>query len=478
MMLPRLLIGLFFLPIPGLLYCQGEQTAPDAVLTYQAFMNLVRQYHPAALGAELLVEEGNATVMGTRGQFDPRLSASSKDKNFGDQTYYNLIDAGLLIPTATGIDISAGYEQTSGVYLNPERTLPEKGQMALGVTIPALHQLIINERKLEMQRARLMQQASLIERRVLLNKLLFDAAIAYWKWSGSWQKLRVYDEAVSAARQRLLATKESAELGDIATIDTVEARTQVQQFEIEQLDALLKYQELTLKVSNFLWDPNGQPLRLDFGAQPEDVPVSDDASLPALAGILPEIEGLSAWHPELLLTLNKQSQLEAERRIKLGKTLPKIKVDMVLLADPTDLQPTISDYRLGAGVQYPIFTRRERADLNLTDLKLRQVALDLQFKQQKQENDILTAWYKASNTFRQIGGFRNQTNNFLTLLEGEQEKFFLGQSSLFLVNAREVKYIKSRLDFIDAIFKFEQAKEQLRFELFSRGEGVITPNAQ
>jgi outer membrane protein len=109
---------------------------------------------------------------------------------------------------------------------------------------------------------------------------------------------------------------------------------------------------------------------------------------------------------------------------------------------------------------------------------LRQVALDLQFKQQKQENDILTAWYKASNTFRQIGGFRNQTNNFLTLLEGEQEKFFLGQSSLFLVNAREVKYIKSRLDFIDAIFKFEQAKEQLRFELFSRGEGVITPNAQ
>ena len=466
---------LCLLVLPGFLFGQGLSVDSIPRLPYEVFMDLVRLHHPAAQTAELLVREGELTVQGTRGQFDPRLGVSVKDKAFSQNTYYSLLDAGLLIPTNTGVDISAGYEQTSGVYLNPERTLPDNGQMSLGISIPAIHQLVINERKLEMQRAELMQQANLLERRTLINRLLFEAAAVYWKWSGSWQKLQVYEEALTAARLRLEAIRESAQLGDIPTIDSVEARTQVQQFEIEQLEALLEYQKQTLKLSNFLWDEEGQPLRLDFGIRPEEVPVRSSENLPDLQGLLPELERITTWHPELLLTLNKQEQLETERRIKLGKTLPKVKVDMQLLADPGNLQPTLSDYRIGAGFEYPLFTRRERADLNLTKLKLQQVALDLQFKQQKQENAVLSAWYSASNSLRQISAFRDQTDNFGTLLEGEQEKFFLGKSSLFLVNARELKYIKSRLDLIDSIYRFEQAREQLIFELFAREPASAIP---
>lgn len=438
-------------------------------------MDLVTAYHPAALQAELLIREGELALQGARGQFDPRVGLSSKNKEFSESTYYSLLETGLLIPTNAGVDISAGFEQTSGLYLNPERTVPQTGQMALGLSIPAIHQIVINERRLEMQRATLMQQASLLERRLLLNRLLYEAAVVYWKWAGTWQKLRIYDEALRTARIRLAAIRESAELGDIPVIDSVEARTQVQQFEIEQLQTLLDYQTQTLKLSNFLWDPSGSPLQLSVGVRPETIPERTDEDLPDLTNVLPELSGLTAWHPELLLTLNKQDQLRTERRIKLGKTLPKVKVDFMLLADPNDLQPSLSDYRVGAGVQYPIFTRRERADLSLTDLKLQQVTFDLQFKQQKQENAILTAWYSASNSLQQITAYNSQADNFERLLEGEQDKFFLGQSSLFLVNARELKYIKARLDLIDSIFRFEQAREQLLFELFSRDPGAPIP---
>lgn len=465
---------LLFLLSSFLTYGQTPDSFP--ILEYSTFLQLVQAYHPAAQQAELLIPEGELAVMGARGQFDPRLGVSLKEKDYDDKPYYNLFDAGLLIPTNLGIDVQAGFEQTDGQFLNPERSLPDEGQMALGLSVPVLHQIVINERRLQMQQARLIQQATLLERQQLLNALFFEAAVTYWEWAMSYHKLRIYNEAVAAARLRLQAVRQSAELGDVAPIDSVEARTQVQQFEIERLDARLKFQKQTLKVSNFLWSPEGDPLRLSFGSQAPAIDSLDAYELRALEQFLPRLDQLLSWHPNLLFALNKQERLQIDRRLKLGKTLPKVKLNFLLLSNPANLEVSPSDYRLSAGVQYPLFTRRERADLRLADLKLRQVALEIQFKQQSQENKILTAWYSADNARSQITAFRNQRDNFLILLEGEQEKFFLGQSSLFLINSREQKYIKSRLEWVDSIFQFYQQREKLEFELFSRvAPGAIPP---
>ena len=51
--------------------------------------------------------------------------------------------------------------------------------------------------------------------------------------------------------------------------------------------------------------------------------------------------------------------------------------------------------------------------------------------------------------------------NYKTLLQGEERKFALGESSLFLVNSREQKLIDARLKRTELYFKWKEAKANL-----------------
>lgn len=448
----------------------NAQSAVDTsvLLDYFAFQQLVLQNHPMAQQAQLLLTEGELAVLRAKGQFDPQLYGETSKKAFKGSEYFSLYEAGLLVPTQTGIDLKAGFEHNDGIFANPERTVPEEGLLAAGISIPVLSGIIINDRMLELRRSRLFREAKQLERIQMLNALLFESAMAYWDWVKAYRKLEIYREAERLARIRLQGIKQAAEAGELAAIDSVEAKTQVLQFEIQRRNSAVDFKVKTLKLSNFLWSPQEEPLQLSFDARPpgsDRYPALDLQPLEQLSQRLNEIQ---LWHPELLWYTNKFNQLTLERRQKLGKTLPKVKVDFSLLSATRSFEPDIANYKMGASLQYPLFTRRERADLRMTDLKLRRTELDIQQKLLGQQNKILQAWNEADNAQTLIDIFNEQTRNFLLLLQGEIQKFQAGESSLFLINSREQKYVKARLDTIEAIFRYYQQWEKLQFEMVNR----------
>jgi hypothetical protein len=73
------------------------------------------------------------------------------------------------------------------------------------------------------------------------------------------------------------------------------------------------------------------------------------------------------------------------------------------------------------------------------------------------------------NTVQQeLSSFNTQTNfingivrDYNTLLNAEERKFFMGESSLFLVNTRESKLIESKLKAIDIQNLFFKTKAKL-----------------
>ena len=73
------------------------------------------------------------------------------------------------------------------------------------------------------------------------------------------------------------------------------------------------------------------------------------------------------------------------------------------------------------------------------------------------------------NTVQQeLSSFNTQTNfingivrDYNTLLNAEERKFFMGESSLFLVNTRESKLIESKLKAIDIKNLFFKTKAKL-----------------
>ena len=58
---------------------------------------------------------------------------------------------------------------------------------------------------------------------------------------------------------------------------------------------------------------------------------------------------------------------------------------------------------------------------------------------------------------QQIKLFNDATTNYLALLEAEKQKFFLGESSIFLINSREAAYVQAALKLIELNIKYQSA---------------------
>jgi hypothetical protein len=56
-----------------------------------------------------------------------------------------------------------------------------------------------------------------------------------------------------------------------------------------------------------------------------------------------------------------------------------------------------------------------------------------------------------------IEGYRQNASDYQRLLNGEKQKFSGGESSLFMVNSRELNYIASRIKLIESIVANKKA---------------------
>jgi outer membrane protein TolC len=97
----------------------------------------------------------------------------------------------------------------------------------------------------------------------------------------------------------------------------------------------------------------------------------------------------------------------------------------------------------------PIFLRKERAGLKLNQVKIQESEMGLKSKQNSLRNKVLQSinLYNISND--QIELYSRTVNDYLGLLNGEQTKFEGGESSLFLVNRRELGYINAEVKLIE-----------------------------
>jgi hypothetical protein len=70
-----------------------------------------------------------------------------------------------------------------------------------------------------------------------------------------------------------------------------------------------------------------------------------------------------------------------------------------------------------------------------------------------------------SNSINQLEIITRTLNDSKLLLEAEKQLFVSGESSLFLINARELAYIQARLKFIECIVKVQQSKLAYTFAI-------------
>lgn len=217
----------------------AQERPQDRSLSAEQIMAIVKKFHPIARIAGINIEKAKADITIARGQFDPQLYSSNAQKTFDGTDYYNYNRPELNIPTWFGVNITTGLEYLSGSRTDPEQTTGKTSYF--GISVPLAKNLLMDKRRAALQTAKIYRDASLVEQRAVLNDLLLEAMLVYWDWVNQYQQYQILSQAVSVNEQRLGLVRLAYRQGDRPAIDTTEAMTQLQQFQLMQTQAWLEF---------------------------------------------------------------------------------------------------------------------------------------------------------------------------------------------------------------------------------------------
>ena len=438
------------------------QVQDSLVLRFNEYMGYVKKYHPIAKQAELTLGIGQASLMKARGGFDPKIEVDYDRKLLKGIEYWDRLNAAFKIPTWYGIELKGAFEQNQGDFINPDETVPVNGLYSAGVSFSLAQGLWINDRMATLKQAKLFREQTKADRDLLVNQILYDAALAYFDWLKAFNEASIYQNFLENADIRFQGIKSRAEAGDIAAIDTVEAKIAVQSRALSLEQANVKLMKRSLELSNFLWMNNNVPVEVQPNVIPDiDIGEEIDITLEILGRPLGDftIEN----HPKLLSLGYKIDGLRVEKNLKANKLLPKIDLEYNFLTERPDFIDSYetNNYKGGIAVSLPLLFRKERGDLKLAKFKLQDAQFDL-------DNAEIAIKNKIVALYRELESFETQNLliddiviNYATLLAAEERKFSFGESSLFLINSRENKLIDSELKQIEVENKFYTAKAKL-----------------
>lgn len=425
-------------------FLAAQDTVVNRQLYFNEFLGYVKKYHPVVKQADMQISQAQAALMMARGAFDPKIEVDFDKKQFKDTEYYSLLNSSFKIPTWYGIEVKAGFDNSEGMYLNPENTTPNRGLTSLGITVPVGQGLLINQRMADLRMARIQLSLNTAERQIRAANVLYNASVAYFNWKRSNDEVQLYENYLEYAQTRYNGIIRLIEQGDKPAIDSVEAGIVVRNRELSLEDARLKLIKARLEVSNYLWIEN-VPVELDAGLVPEEA-LRETVQETLRTNNLAADDAILDNHPKITALQNKIDILDIERRFKSNLLLPRLDIGYHYLSEPGYFNANrFDDYKIGLNFSFPLFLRKERGSLQLAKLKLRDSRLQLGLDRLELQNKIMAMQAELVSLQKQIGLIDILVNDNTFMLRSEERLFTFGESSVFLINARENNLVNARL---------------------------------
>ncbi|MCX7729104.1 MAG: TolC family protein [Bacteroidia bacterium] len=422
-------------------FCFSQDT-----LTFEKFFSYVLQYHPVIQNAGLSTEQANkAYLLKAKGQFDPKINYNLQSKYFNDKNYFNFYEAELKIPTYIGADFNATYNYAAGLYLNSDQYIPASGLYSLGASFPILRNLWYDERRFNLQSARLFNNNSKIFLNAQILNVLDNIIDSYWNFYEKYNTMLLFKEIVNNAYARYINVVNATKTGEVPFIDTLDAGNQYQKFYLDYQKAILDFQNSRYNLLIHL----NQRKDTNFIA-----PAIPDNFL--FENI--DTTFLIQKNPEILSYQLKLKQLNYEKKLRIEFLKPQLNIKYNFLLQPfseINYYPlNTNNYKWGIDFSFPLFLRKERAELKLTNLKISQTKNELTFKQNQIENKIKIYYNNYVNYYQQLQYGINLTRRFYQMLQAEIKLFQTGESNLFTVNTREIYYLQSKQKVIELSQKY------------------------
>jgi len=151
-------------------------------------------------------------------------------------------------------------------------------------------------------------------------------------------------------------------------------------------------------------------------------------------------------HPKINALENKIAILDVERKLKANLLLPKIDIGYAYLSEPSYIDNyKVENYKIGLNFTYPLFLRKERGNLKIAKFKLQETKFALDLEKVQLTNKIASQKAEISSLLKQKNYVLDLVIDNNVMLKSEERLFSFGESSLFLINARENNLVTAQL---------------------------------
>jgi outer membrane protein TolC len=423
-------------------------------LTWDSFTDIVKTYHPVTVQAKLLSDLAKAKRTQALGGFDPKLEGELDQKQYSGTEYYRFLTPQVKLPLWYGIELKGSYSEAEGSFVNPENRLPQEGLSYAGVSFQLGKGLLMDKRRAAYKQAQIFTKATENEKIRIINDLFQSAGEEYINWQNKFQIVKVYQEALNLAKVRFEGVKKTYQFGDRAAIDTVEALLQIQTREIMLQQANLELQSAKYMLSTFMWLQNNQSVDADkLLIQPQDELIVPFTPLLDITN-----------NPKLLSFGFKINDLNIERRLKAENLRPELGLQFGILNQGlTPFRNINQSYwndnnKVNFRVAFPLTFSKERGELAEAKIKIKQVEIEQNLVQNELLNKMKQNAFELSTLQNQINTLKQNYISSDQLLKGEELRFKVGESSLFLINARESKLIEVKEKLLETEAKLRKVQ--------------------
>jgi len=427
------------------------------------------QFYPLliAVAQERGIAAGD--LLAAEGAFDLKLVANSISAPQGFYKNYRN-GAGLEQPTWQGGKVTAGYRIGDGDFAPwyGERETNEGGEFATGLSLPFWRDRQIDKRRAELFKADIKRRLAEPKIRKQYLDFVRQATYAYWNWVGSVRSEQVHVEFLRIARLRDAQLQKLIEKGNTAPIERLDNQRIVASREAALIAAIRKSQKAALELSLFWRDAaTSAPLVPNPRMAPPEFPVPQQ---PNMAGVDGDIALALMMSPDLARIRLEREKTGVEINYARNLTRPEFDGSLYASKDVGAQASSKGDktpFELEAGLYFEVPLQRRFAlgSLRSAEATLAQLRAEERYLADYVANKIRDAVTALNAAYERISYARQAYQLSMAMEQAENTRLLAGQSTILVVNFREIATADAELGLIAAYVDYYFALADYRAAL-------------
>jgi cobalt-zinc-cadmium efflux system outer membrane protein len=430
---------------------------PDAPLGLDEVIASVTSRYPPWLSTLLERDLASGRLLQAMGNFDTNLTSRIGRQVAG---YYEATTFGAQLeqPLATGDTVYGGYRISDGGLpdYSKDRT-QDAGELVFGGRIPLFRDRGFDRRRAVVRQAEI--DAELADPTIARARIDYvrSAARVYYAWVAAGQRLRIANDLLRLATERVADLQRGVERQFLAAIDVTDNERLIAQRQTFVARAERQLQQAALELSLFLRDAGDAPIVPDGKRLPADVPAPqplDEATLMA------DTEEALQRRPELRRLQLQLDRAETDRQLASNQTQPQLDVvveaSRSLSSDPY-LDPSQEELFVGGELRLPLRQRDAYGRLAQAEAAIRRLQIDNRFTRDRIVNDVADARSALRAAHAQYVAGRRNADLARQVVDAEKRAFELGRSDMFRVQLRELQFADAEALAVEAWLDWHRA---------------------